>query len=66
MPLITERPLTPREFLAECLAFKREHPVQGRFFSVFLDGQLTDAQLRLWAKEGLRTCTTTSSPPFPP
>lgn len=51
MPFITEHPLTSQEFLAECIAFKRDHPVKGRFLSVFLDGQLTDAQLRLWAKD---------------
>jgi pyrroloquinoline quinone (PQQ) biosynthesis protein C len=51
MPFITERPLTPREFLDECLAFKKAHPVQSRFLSVFLDGKLTPAELRLWAKD---------------
>lgn len=51
MPFLTDRPLTPREFLDECITFKREHPVKGRFLSVFLDGKLTDAQLRLWAKD---------------
>jgi len=51
MPFITEVPLTPREFLDECLAFKRSHPVESRFFSTFLGGKLTDAQLRLWAKD---------------
>jgi len=51
MPFMTDRPLTPREFLEECLAFKREHPVQSEFFSVFLAGRLTERQLRLWAKD---------------
>src|SRR5262245_61493072 len=49
MPFITERPLTPREFLDECVAFKRTHPVQSRFLSVFLEGKLTRPLLRLWA-----------------
>jgi pyrroloquinoline quinone (PQQ) biosynthesis protein C len=51
MPFMTERPLSPREFLDECLAFKRAHPVASRFFSTFLEGKLSDSQLRLWAKD---------------
>src|SRR5438477_4270700 len=51
MPFMTERALTPREFLAECVAFKRAHPVQSRFLATFLGGGLTAAQLRLWAKD---------------
>src|SRR2546426_12571259 len=49
MSFMTERALSAREFLDECLAFKRAHPVQSRFFSVFLEGRLTSEQLRLWA-----------------
>src|SRR5881628_2534859 len=51
MAFMTERPLSAREFLDECLAFKKAHPVQSRFFSVFLEGKLTPEQLRLWAKD---------------
>jgi pyrroloquinoline quinone (PQQ) biosynthesis protein C len=51
MPFMTERALGAREFLDECLAFKREHPVQSRFLSTFLEGRLSDRQLRLWAKD---------------
>lgn len=51
MPFMTPRALTPREFLDECLAFKREHGVQSRFLAAFLAGSLTRAQLRLWAKD---------------
>src|SRR5919201_5998982 len=51
MPFMTERPLSPREFLDECLAFKKAHPVASRFFTVFLEGKLTPQQLRLWAKD---------------
>jgi len=51
MPFMTDALLTPREFLDECLAFKRAHPVQSRFLSVFLEGELTETQLRLWAKD---------------
>src|SRR5881296_4651287 len=49
MAFITDRPLSAREFLDECLAFKKAHPVQSRFFSVFLEGKLTPEQLRLWS-----------------
>ena len=51
MPFMTERSLTPREFLDECLAFKREHPVAGRFFGAFLAGTLDERRLRLWAMD---------------
>jgi len=51
MPFITERALTPRDFLDECLAFKRDHPVRSEFLSVFAAGGLTAPQLRLWAKD---------------
>jgi pyrroloquinoline quinone (PQQ) biosynthesis protein C len=49
MPFTTERLPSAREFLDECLAFKKAHPVESRFMSVFLAGKLTRAQLRLWA-----------------
>jgi pyrroloquinoline quinone (PQQ) biosynthesis protein C len=51
MPFLTEHALTPREFLDECLVFKREHPVRSRFLATFLEGHLSDRQLRLWAKD---------------
>ena len=51
MPFLTVRPLSPRELLDECLAFKKAHPVQSRFLSVFLEGRLGRDPLRLWAKE---------------
>src|SRR5207249_4469949 len=51
MSFMTDRPLSAREFLDECLAFKKAHPVQSRFFSVFLEGKLPPEQLRLWAKD---------------
>src|SRR3989441_8324181 len=51
MSFMTDRPLSAREFLDECLAFKKAHPVRSRFFSVFLEGKLTPVQLRLWAKD---------------
>src|SRR5256885_7741348 len=51
MAFMTDRPLSAREFLDECLAFKKDHPVASRFFSVFLEGELTPQELRLWAKD---------------
>ena len=51
MSFMTERPLSPKEFLAECVEFKRNHPVQSRFMSTFLQGSLSAAQIRLWAKD---------------
>jgi pyrroloquinoline quinone (PQQ) biosynthesis protein C len=51
MAFMTDRPLSAREFLDECLAFKKAHPVASRFFSVFLEGKLAPQQLRLWAKD---------------
>jgi pyrroloquinoline-quinone synthase len=51
MPFMTDRPLTARDFLDECLTFKAARPVQSRFFSAFLDGKLTREQLVLWAKD---------------
>src|SRR2546428_9611 len=51
MSFMTDRPLSARAFLDECLAFKKAHPVQSRFFTVFLEGKLTPEQLRLWAKD---------------
>src|SRR5215831_501851 len=51
MPFLTEQPLSPREFLDECLAFKKARPIESRFLATFLAGELTPAQLRLWAKD---------------
>lgn len=51
MPFMTERPLTPRAFLDECIAFKRAHPVESRFLARLMAGDLAADQLRLWAKD---------------
>ena len=48
---MTEPLLAAREFLDECLAFKRAHPPQSRFLSEFLAGKLDREHLRLWAKD---------------
>lgn len=42
---------TPREFLDECIAFKRSQPSAGRFFMALLQGSLTRPQLVAWAKD---------------
>ena len=51
MSFMTERPLGAGEFLDECLAFKKAHPVASKFLGAFLEGHLAPAQLRLWAKD---------------
>ena len=41
MPVMTtDRLLTPRELLEQCLAFKQEHLPRGRFLAAFLAGKL--------------------------
>src|SRR5262249_28039971 len=42
---------SPREFLEECLAFKRAQPGAGRFFTTLARGELTRDLLVLWAKD---------------
>jgi pyrroloquinoline quinone (PQQ) biosynthesis protein C len=43
--------LTAREFLDECIAFKRAQPGAGRFFALLVQGKLTRELLVLWAKD---------------
>jgi pyrroloquinoline quinone (PQQ) biosynthesis protein C len=43
--------LSAREFLDECVEFKRAHSPNGKFYPVFLTGKLTRPQLERWAKE---------------
>ena len=45
------RPLSPSEFLAECIDFKAHHLTGGRFLMAMVQGELTRAQLDLWAKD---------------
>jgi pyrroloquinoline-quinone synthase len=40
-----------REFLDECLAFKRAHVASGRFLAALVGGTLGRRQLRLWAMD---------------
>jgi len=51
MSLITDRALSPREFLDECAAFKRDHAPRSNFLRGLVMGKLTAAQVRLWVKE---------------
>jgi pyrroloquinoline quinone (PQQ) biosynthesis protein C len=51
MGFMTERRLEPREFLDECIAFKRSQTAAGRFFIGLMQGKLTRDQLVLWAKD---------------
>ena len=50
-PLVLDRAVSPKEFLEECIAFKREHTPKGRFFAELLQGKLSRQQIKLWAKE---------------
>ncbi len=51
MGLVTEHALSAREFLDECIAFKREHAPQSRFLRGLVLGKLDAAQLRQWAMD---------------
>jgi pyrroloquinoline quinone (PQQ) biosynthesis protein C len=51
MALMTDRLMSPREFLDECIEFKRTQTGAGRFFMALMGGKLTGEQLRLWAKD---------------
>jgi pyrroloquinoline quinone (PQQ) biosynthesis protein C len=51
MGLVTERALSPKEFLDECIGFKRDHGPRGLFLRDLLTGKLDADQLALWAKD---------------
>ena len=51
MGLVTERALSAREFLDECIAFKRDHVPQSNFLRGLVMGKLDRKQLRRWAKD---------------
>ncbi|HVN83445.1 MAG TPA: iron-containing redox enzyme family protein [Candidatus Binatia bacterium] len=51
MGLVTERAVSAREFLSECQTFKRDHAPQGAFLRGLVMGKLSDAQIKLWAKD---------------
>lgn len=46
-----EHLLNPREFLDECIAFKRSQPGAGRFFATLARGELPSDLVVLWAKD---------------
>jgi len=51
MGLVTERALPARDFLDECVAFKRDHAPQSRFLRHLVAGKLSAKQIRQWAKD---------------
>jgi pyrroloquinoline quinone (PQQ) biosynthesis protein C len=51
MNLVTDRALPPREFLDECVVFKREHAPQSAFLRGLVLGKLTEAQVKCWARD---------------
>jgi pyrroloquinoline quinone (PQQ) biosynthesis protein C len=51
MSLVTDHALSPREFLDECVTFKREHLAQSRFMRGLVLGKLDEPQLKRWAKD---------------
>ncbi len=51
MSLVTERALSARDFLEDCVAFKRQHAPQSAFLRGLATGTLSAAQLRRWAMD---------------
>ena len=51
MSLVTDHALSPREFLDDCIAFKRDHAPQSAFLRGLVLGKLNDAQVRQWVKD---------------
>lgn len=51
MSLVADRAMSPREFLDECIVFKREHAPQSSFLRGLALGKLTEAQVRRWVKD---------------
>jgi pyrroloquinoline-quinone synthase len=51
MSLVTDRTFTAREFLDECIAFKREHGPKGKFLVELVTGKLGEEQLHRWVKD---------------
>ena len=51
MATTTDRLLSSREFLDECIDFKRTQTGAGRFFGALMQGKLTRPQLLMWAKD---------------
>ena len=51
MGLVGDRTLSAREFLDECIGFKREHTPQSKFMLGLVMGKLDVAQIRRWAMD---------------
>ncbi len=51
MSLVTERALSARDFLEDCVAFKRQHAPQSAFLRGLATGTLSAPQLRRWAMD---------------
>lgn len=51
MSLVADRTLSAREFLDECIAFKREHAPRSRFLRALVAGTLARPQLERWAMD---------------
>lgn len=49
--LVAERAFSAREFLDECIDFKRTHVPKSRFLRALVTGTLTRAQLEHWAMD---------------
>jgi len=51
MSLLHEHTLSSREFLDECIAFKRDHAPKSNFLRGLVSGKLGEPHLKLWAKD---------------
>jgi pyrroloquinoline quinone (PQQ) biosynthesis protein C len=51
MALVSDRAVSAREFLDECVTFKRAHAPQSQFLRGLVLGKLSEAQVRLWVKD---------------
>jgi pyrroloquinoline quinone (PQQ) biosynthesis protein C len=51
MALTTDRALSAKEFLDECIAFKQKQTPRGHFLRGLVMGKLSQEQVRLWAKD---------------
>jgi pyrroloquinoline quinone (PQQ) biosynthesis protein C len=51
MSLVADHAFTAKEFLDECIAFKRDHTPQGSFLRGLVLGKLSPEQLRRWAMD---------------
>ncbi len=51
MSLVTDRTLSAKEFLDECIAFKRAHVPQSQFMRALVTGKLDRVELDQWAKD---------------